>query len=587
MPVFGTGAAPGQRVEERNLSQISLPWTAPDAEVRRAYRGKATTLLLVLGALCLAFALIVFFAVDFKASTDMESWRVLPAWLGVVGPGATGLALVAGGLAVVFYRKIGALLQWWYVAAIIFFGGVFAVCLIVWAHAGLFRLMEEIASNTEINQEAATILGGELTAQEIRDGIAAKGVDVPFFAYLLYPLQSALVRDLVATGGIIGFISIIPGFGIWWERKVAGRIQSRLGPMRVGGWHGWAQSPADAIKLIFKEDLVPAEGDAILYRLAPYLALVPSICLFIALPFATSYVFRDLDVALIFILAMLGIEVVGVILAGWASNNKWSVYGAMREACQMVSYEIPMGMALLIPIMMAGSLKLTTIADAQAGGFWNWFVFANPWCFMAFFGYYTAALASCKRAPFDLPESESELVAGFLTEYSGFRWSIFFFAEYAAMFAVSGLAVILFLGGWTSPLPGAWAPTGEGWGALVIRGLFFDGPILFVLKGAFMFYVQLWIRWTLPRIRIDQVLYGCVQVLLPLMMAALLFNTIWILGVHHLAWAWMIGLDAILHWLLVAFGVAVAIAMVGIASYGFANRRRLPGPLVIEHLPGS
>jgi len=569
------------------LSQISLPWMTADPEARRGYRGRAITWLGALGVLFVLVAGVVFVACDLNTPTRITDWRVAAALLGVAGPGATGLALLGGALAVAFYRPIGVFLLGRYVAAAIFCTSVIGICLLVWAHAGVFRVVHEIAADASINLPDMTALQGELTAKEIYQGIEARGVAWPFAAYLLWPLQFSIIRDLVAAAGVVGFIGIIPGFGIWWERKVAGRIQSRLGPMRVGGWHGWAQSAADGIKLIFKEDLIPTEGDRILFRLAPYLALVPSVCVFIALPFAGAYVFRDLDVALIFILAMLGIEVVGVILAGWASNNKWSVYGAMREACQMVSYEIPMGMALLIPVMMAGTLRLTDLAAAQSGGFWNWFVFANPWCFAAFFAYYTAALASCKRAPFDLPESESELVAGFLTEYSGFRWSLFFFAEYAAMFAVSGLAVILFLGGWTSPLPASLAPEGNGWGALLIRGVFFDGPILFVAKAALLFYVQLWIRWTLPRVRIDQVLHACVQVLLPLMMGVLLANTLWVLGIQHLAWGWLIGLDQVLHIALVTVGVVIVVVILGLGLYGFVNRRRLPGPLVIEHLPGS
>ena len=253
----------------------------------------------------------------------------------------------------------------------------------------------------------------------------------------------------------------------------------------------------------------------------------------------------------------------------------------------MVSYEIPMGMSLLIPVMMAGSLQLSKIAEAQAGGFASWFVFANPWCFVAFFTYCIGALASCKRTPFDLPESESELVAGFLTEYSGFRWALFFFGEYTAMYAVSGVAAILFLGGWNSPLPAGWAPEGGGFVNTLIRGLFFDGPILFILKATFLFWVQMWLRWTLPRIRIDQVLYACVQVLLPLTMVLLLANTLWVLGVEQYEIGWLVGIDQVLHWGLVAIGLAAVAAMIGIAGYGLANRRRLVGTQVVDHLPGA
>jgi NADH-quinone oxidoreductase subunit H len=508
---------------------------------------------------------------------------VLGIALLVIVPGVVGVKCLAGGVAVILWRQIAWFLNLRFTPLMIFIGGVLGIIGIAWLHAYLFRLVDSLIADSAINTEAVAFLGGELTTAELS---AAFSERLRFMAYVLWPLQFAIVRDLIAMGGIIGFISLVPLYGIWWERKVAARMQSRLGPMRVGGWHGWAQSLADGLKLICKEDFVPPEGDKPLFRLAPYLAFVPAVAAFIALPFAGAYVFRDLDVALIFILAMLGIEVVGVIIAGWASNNKWSVYGAMREACQMVSYEIPLGMSLLIPVMTVGALRLTAIADAQQGGFADWLAWRNPWCFIAFFAYYVAALASCKRAPFDLPESESELVAGFHTEYSGFRWSLFFFAEYAAMFAVSGLAAILFLGAWYGPLPAAWAPTGDGALPTVVRGLLFDGPILFVLKAALLFYLQLWIRWTLPRVRIDQVLYACVQVLLPLTMVVLLANTVWLLfdnEGHPRFLAFARGVQMVL----ATIGLLLLVVIASLILYGYRNRRRLVGTLAIEHLRGA
>ena len=570
------------------MATISLPWIEPSAAVRAGQRRKAIGLLLTLGVIQLVAAVALYGVFSLGDAKQIRDWKVLVAFIGVLGPAIGGATCLLGGLAVILYREIGAFLRWGYVALGVFCGGAVGVCLLVWAHAWLFRVVSGMEADPSINNATQVVdLGigyaAPLTAKEIYNGLEAS-FPVPLAAYLLWPLQIPLVRDLLCLGGIIGFISLVPLFGIWWERKVAGRMQSRLGPMRVGGWHGWAQSPADGLKLIFKEDLIPADGDAILFRLAPYFAFVPAVCAFIALPFAGAYVFRDLDVALLFILSMLGVEVLGVILAGWASNNKWSVYGAMREACQMVSYEIPMGMSLLVPVMMCGSLQLSKIVDLhQADGFASWLIFRNLWCFLAFFCYYTASLASCKRAPFDLPESESELVAGFHTEYSGFRWSLFFFAEYAAMFAVSGVAVILFLGGWKGFLPMSMAPTGTGLMSTLVRGLFFDGPILFVLKSTFLFFVQLWVRWTLPRIRIDQVLYACVQVLLPMTMVVVLGNTLWMLGVKYVSAVQAI--DVAVHWMLVVFGALLLIGCVGIATYGYVNRRRLPGPLVIEHLP--
>ncbi|MCK6455505.1 MAG: NADH-quinone oxidoreductase subunit NuoH [Phycisphaerae bacterium] len=503
-----------------------------------------------------------------------------------------GIAALIAALARGVYRVAAPILRRF--PGPVFFAAVIGVCVVVWAYVIVTRFADGIAQSAA-NTAVVTSMRGALTLAEIqawRPAATAVWPESMFsgglgaLAYVVWPLQFALVRDLIAMTGIIGFISLVPLYTIWWERKVAGRIQSRLGPMRVGGWHGWAQSPADGLKLICKEDFIPKEGDGPLFRLAPYLAFVPAICAFIALPFAGSYVFRDLDVALLFILSMLGIEVIGVIIAGWASNNKWSVYGAMREACQMVSYEIPMGMALLIPVMTVGSLRLMDLAEYQRGGFAEWLAWRNPWCFIAFFSYYVASLASCKRAPFDLPESESELVAGFHTEYSGFRWSLFFFAEYAAMFAVSGLAVILFLGGWYGPFPQSWAPTGSGVIAAMARGVLFDGPIIFILKGAFLLYVQIWIRWTLPRIRIDQVLYACVQVLLPLTMIVLLGNTIWVLF-DRPAYPGFQSLARVISGGLTIIGLVLTLLILGFMAYGYIHRRRLVGWLAIEHLPGS
>ncbi len=469
----------------------------------------------------------------------------------------------------------------------ILLGAVVLVILGVWAGYLLFGFVDSALIGSTSNQLSETgLLGGPLTIPETRAGLLQAGVPAAgALCYAIYPLQYTLVRDILIVSAILGFISVIPLYTIWWERKVAGRIQSRTGPMRVGGWHGWSQSMADGIKLICKEDLCPASADRPLFKLAPYLAFVPAILAFLALPFGTYWVFRQLDVALIFILAMLGIEVLGVIIAGWASNSKWSVYGAMREACQMVSYEIPMGMALLVPIMAVGSLSLTTVGDAQADGWTSWIIFRNPFTFAAAFTYYVASLASCKRAPFDLPESESELVAGFHTEYSGFRWSLFFFAEYAAMFVVSGLCVILFLGAWYSPLPIAWA---DAWGlgdslpARAVKGLLFAGPLWFIAKCVFLLYIQLWLRWTLPRIRIDQVLYVCIQVLLPLMMLILLGHTLYELFVPIDGVVW-----TVFNLILSLIGAVLVLGMLFIASYGFWNRSKLVGYLARTLLPGS
>lgn len=587
------------------MASITLPWVERNPKTLSNQRRTALILLwaLAFAHLLLVIASWMWLTPMSAASRNLTDGRIPLVLILCVGSVVGLLTFATAALVVTFYRLVGRILAAPWVAFAIFIGAIFGIILLVWVHAEVFAFVN--SWDTSSPADTIPVVGIEykhsikdIYQNHLADShidfpvVGAVSADYPILAYLLWPLQFDIVRDLIAVGGIIGFVSIVPGFGIWWERKIAGRMQSRMGPMRAGGWHGWAQSAADGIKLIFKEDYVPPTGDGLLFRLAPYFALVPPICAFIALPFAAAWVFRDLDVALLFILAMLGIEVMGVILAGWASNNKWSVYGAMREACQMVSYEIPMGMALLIPVMTAGSLNLGAIAEAQGGGFWTWFIFKNIWCFAAFFIYYCGALASCKRAPFDLPESESELVAGFLTEYSGFRWSLFFFGEYAAMFIIAGLASILFLGGWMSPFPAEWAdklihPDTNPFVATIIRGVVAENPLWFVAKATFMFFLQLWIRWTLPRIRIDQVLYACVQVLLPMMMVVLLGNTLWILFVNHYQVGWMQTLDTVINVILAALGVLSVVGMLAIAAYGLRHNKALVGSMAADQLPGK
>jgi NADH-quinone oxidoreductase subunit H len=331
----------------------------------------------------------------------------------------------------------------------------------------------------------------------------------------------------------LGVISGVAMFCIWWERKVAGHIQSRPGPNRVGPI-GLLQSLADGLKLLTKEDLIPEFGDRFLFRMAPYLAFAPAFAAFLALPFGPNLVAAPgLNVGVFWILAMLSVEVMGVILAGWSSNNKWSVYGAMREACQMVSYEIPLGISIIVGVMTAGTLNMVELGHLQGGGLHTWLIFRNPFTFLAFFIYFVASLASNKRAPFDLPESESELVAGFHTEYSGLRWSFFFFAEYGAMFIVAGIQSSLFLGGWQDPFGilgylyhQATADPAQV-NASLLLGVNVLGAAIFSTKCLGLIFVQMWIRWTLPRPRIDQVLYACIKVLLPMACLMLLGAALW------------------------------------------------------------
>jgi NADH-quinone oxidoreductase subunit H len=345
------------------------------------------------------------------------------------------------------------------------------------------------------------------------------------------PMWQVIVFDLVIIAVCFaGLVSLIAMFCIWWERKVAGHMQSRIGPNRVGPI-GILQSLADGMKLLLKEDLMPRDADAFLFRLAPYLVFAPVFAAFLALPFGPNLTFEPrLNVGVFWILAILAVEVMGVILAGWASNNKWSLFGAMREACQLVSYEIPLGIAIIVGVMSAGTLNLVELGHIQGGGLHTWIIFRNPFVFLASFVYFIASLASNKRAPFDLPESESELVAGFHTEYSGLRFSFFFFADYGAMFVVGGIQAALFLGAWNDPfgLIGYYYHEfvrADNTTGLIILNLI--GLAIFILKAMTIIFVQMWLRWTLPRPRIDQVLYACVKVLLPAVCVLLLGSAIW------------------------------------------------------------
>jgi NADH-quinone oxidoreductase subunit H len=348
---------------------------------------------------------------------------------------------------------------------------------------------------------------------------------VEFFnTTLRLPMPLAqLVVALIAVVLIIHVVAVGALVFIWMERKVSGRIQDRLGPTRVGGAFGWLQTLADGIKLIAKEDLTPKAADAMLFKAAPYIGFAASYCAYIALPFSDGWVAQHLNTAVFFILAVLGIEVFSPILAGYASGSKWSLFGAMREAAQVVSYEVPLGMCVVVPCMICGTLNLVTIGNQQAGLFTNWLVFNDPFTFIVAIIYFTCALASVNRAPFDLAEAESELVAGFHTEYSGLRWSFFFMAEYGSMFLVSGLAAILFFGGWHGPIPifDMLEPIVNRFGWSTNEGVLMHianlaGCVNFLIKGTIGVTVMIWIRWTLPRLRIDQVMTTCLKYLVPI-----------------------------------------------------------------------
>ena len=318
-------------------------------------------------------------------------------------------------------------------------------------------------------------------------------------------LIMALIMALVMAACAIVFT--------WMERKVAGFIQSRYGPMRVGHWHGVAQPVADMLKILQKEDIIPAAADKPLFMLAPLVIFIGSLLAWAAIPFAPGFIAADMDMGLFYIFAVSNLAVIGILMAGWSSNNKWAFYGAVRGAAQIVSYEIPLALAALPVVMATGSLNMVDIVVAQQGGIGNWYLFYNPFVFIAFVIYFICSIAEVNRNPFDLPETESELVAGYHTEFTGMRFAFFFLAEYANLFLVSCVATAVFLGGWWSPLPGvAFAPA-----------------LGFVVKATILVFLQMWIRWTLPRLRVDQLMYVCWKVMIPLALIAVVGAGIWMM----------------------------------------------------------
>ncbi len=303
----------------------------------------------------------------------------------------------------------------------------------------------------------------------------------------------------LGVGATVFLITQLPIFLIWFERKVAAHIQDRLGPMRVG-WHGVLQSFADGLKLLFKEDIIVGGADRFLFKLAPFIVVMGAFAGFAVLPWGDGLVVSDLDIGLLYVIAITSFGAIGILMAGWASNNKYALLGGMRSAAQMVSYEIPTAIIILALVSQVGSLNLQDVITAQSDGIWGenrWFLTRMfPLNLIAFVIFFICGLAETNRNPFDIPEAESELVAGFHTEYSGMRFALFFLAEYAAMFLVAGLAVVMFFGGWVGP--------------------FFDGPLMFFFKTLVLVFVQMWLRWTLPRLRVDQLLAVCWKYLIPI-----------------------------------------------------------------------
>ncbi len=311
------------------------------------------------------------------------------------------------------------------------------------------------------------------------------------------PAAVSILGMIAGLLGVIVLVSVNALFLIWMERKVSAHMQLRPGPMEVG-WHGAIQTVADALKLMGKELITPKDVDRPVYLLAPIVVFLPVLLSFLVIPFSQSLVIRDMNVGVLLILAFASLTVLAILMAGWASNNKYSIFGAIRSVAQNIAYEIPLLITLMSIIIMVGSFSLAAIVEAQSP---YWFVLVQP---VAFILYIICATAETNRAPFDLPEAESELVAGFHTEYSGMRFALFFLAEYTNMFIVAAIATVFFLGGW--------------------RGPFLPGIAWFLIKVYFIIFVLMWFRWTFPRVRFDQLITFAWKILIPLAFANLIIT---------------------------------------------------------------
>jgi NADH-quinone oxidoreductase subunit H len=301
-----------------------------------------------------------------------------------------------------------------------------------------------------------------------------------------------LIGPFIVMNAILAIVTYVTLL----ERKFAARMQSRIGPYYVGWPHGWLQPIADALKLMMKEDVVPAAADRWVYNLAPIAFLIPCVLIFATIPFAPGLGVADLNIGVLFFLAVSSLEIVGLFMGGWGSNNKYALLSAMRAVNQIISYDLPFVFAALVPVVLAGSLQMSAIVEAQSG-LLGWYVFYPVLGQLAFLAFLIATLAAENRVPFDILEAESELVAGFRVEYSGMKFALIQLGEYAHMIGTSFLGALLFLGGWLGPGP-AWL-----------------GPVWFLLKAMLVFLVVTWVRWSFVRIRVDQILAISWKLLLP------------------------------------------------------------------------
>ncbi len=316
------------------------------------------------------------------------------------------------------------------------------------------------------------------------------------------PAVASAVTAFVLLNAVIGMVTYVTLL----ERKFAARMQSRIGPYRVGP-HGLLQPIADALKLMMKEDIVPTAADRWVYNLAPLVFLIPCVLIFATVPFAPGLGVADLNIGVLFFLAVSSLEIVGLFMGGWGSNNKYALLSAMRAVNQIISYDLPFVFAALIPVVLTGSLQMSAIVAAQEA---LWFVAYPVIGQLGFLAFLVATLAAENRVPFDILEAESELVAGFRVEYSGMKFALIQLGEYAHMIATSFLGALLFLGAWLGPGP-LWL-----------------GPIWFLLKAMLVFLVVTWVRWSFVRIRVDQILAISWKLLLPATLALLLVTAFWV-----------------------------------------------------------
>ncbi len=341
---------------------------------------------------------------------------------------------------------------------------------------------------------------------------ASESLDTSLWAVAAYMVLALLAVVVLVT--LLGLVLI------YAERKIAGRFQCRVGPMRVGP-HGLLQTVADTFKLLLKEDIIPTRADQAMHLLAPFLCMGATVLIIAVLPYSPTMQILDLNIGVLFVTAVSGFGVMGILLGGWSSNNKWSLIGAMRSGAQIISYEISATLALLVVVLFAGTMSLRGIVESQEAGWWIWR--AHGVGLISFIVYLIASTAEINRTPFDIPEGESELTAGFHAEYSGLRFSFFFLSEFINMFIVSALAATLFLGGWMPFHIGGWTTFNNVMG-LIPPSLWFAGKNLFVI------FVIMWFRWTFPRLRVDQLMRLEWKILLPIGFANLMAASLVVLS---------------------------------------------------------